>query len=260
VNSKAASLDGILPHSFRLKRFFVHLVKKFVKRFHLKIQRIPQGSDINVLKSFKINLVFDVGANVGQYGISLREQGYSGVIVSFEPMTEAHQKLTRISDSDLNWKVHSPTALGSENMREIFHISANSLSSSLLEMNERHLLAAPQSKYISSEVVRICKLDDVWGQYNFENSVILLKLDVQGFEMNVLKGSESMLNSVSLIQLEMSTTHLYSNQSLYFEIDSYLRSLGFSLLNICPQFWSKTGKLLQYDGIYFNHSKYPDYV
>ena len=79
----------------------------------------------------------------------------------------------------------------------------------------------------------------------------MLKIDVQGFEKNVLDGAKETLPYVSVIQVEMSLVPLYENQMLFFEMIHYLDDKGFTLFSLENGFSNpRTGRLLQTDGIF----------
>lgn len=79
-----------------------------------------------------------------------------------------------------------------------------------------------------------------------------MKLDVQGFEMSVLKGAEASLNNIRGLQVELSIEKLYKDGLLYQDMISYIESKGFELYSLENGFSDpKTGKLLQFDGVFF---------
>lgn len=88
------------------------------------------------LRHVEINLVFDIGANSGQFGSCLRSAGYRGGIVSFEPLTEARKHLAIAARGDLNWAIHEQCAIGDIDGDITINISHNSVSSSILPMLE----------------------------------------------------------------------------------------------------------------------------
>ena len=77
-----------------------------------KKAKIPSTRLVALLDHHRINTVFDVGANVGQYGKRLRSSGYKGRIISFEPLTAAHAELSRAAAGDPFWEVAPPMAIG----------------------------------------------------------------------------------------------------------------------------------------------------
>jgi FkbM family methyltransferase len=196
-------------------------------------------------------LVLDVGANSGQYGRQLRSEiDYSGNITSFEPLSSAFQNLKKSSKGDSKWEIFN-FALGDTNEKSMINIAGNSYSSSILNMLPSHEVAAPESKYIAQEEIEVHRLDSIFDETKFKNKSVYLKIDTQGFESKVINGAGKSLSSIGTIQLEMSLTPLYRNEMLFPQMHSLLSGLGYNLLSIEPGFTdSKTGQLLQIDGIY----------
>lgn len=201
----------------------------------------------------QIDLVFDVGANVGQFGVELRRQiGFRGRIVSFEPTSRAHGQLCRAAQGDPLWEVAPRTAIGAEEGLVTINIASNSVSSSVLPMLQSHQQAAPESRYADSEVVPVKPLDSVASSYLEGRARALLKIDTQGFEWQVLQGASETLNRVVGVQLELSLIPLYEGQKLMDELVDELRARGFDLWAISPVFADpRTGRLLQVDAAFF---------
>ena len=163
----------------------------------------PLARRARLLKDYRIDLVLDVGANTGQYARQLRELGYKGRIVSFEPVSSAVAELRRAAAYDANWQVRNH-ACGAENGKREIRVAANSQSSSFLPMKAEHLDAFPDSCYIGTEVVEIKRLDTIFEEVAGPEAKIWLKLDVQGFEAAVVEGSSGCLERIRAIQAEVS--------------------------------------------------------
>jgi FkbM family methyltransferase len=200
-----------------------------------------------------IDLVFDVGANIGQYAKLLRELGYSGRIVSFEPLSSAYSQLKAVSRKDPLWEIAPQTAIGNQEGEIIINIAGNSYSSSALPMLDAHLESAPESAYSGSETVKLSRLDTLAKDYiKSETKSIFLKIDVQGLEKQVLEGATAILPLVKGIKLELSLVPLYEGQVLFQEMIDIVEKLGYELYGIEPGFTAeKTGRMLQMDGIFF---------
>ena len=94
-----------------------HKIRKIFNNFGIDIHRFNPEQDfihqvILAMKNVKIDIVFDIGANLGQFSSEIRSKGYNGKIVSFEPLTIARQKLVKIASKDANWHVHDRSAVG----------------------------------------------------------------------------------------------------------------------------------------------------
>jgi len=200
-----------------------------------------------------IDLVFDVGANIGQYAKLLRELGYSGRIVSFEPLSSAYSQLKAVSKKEPLWEIAPQTAIGNQEGEITINIAGNSYSSSALPMLDAHLESAPESAYSGSETVKLSRLDTIAKDYiKSETKSIFLKIDVQGLEKQVIEGATAILPLVKGIKLELSLVPLYEGQVLFKEMIDIIEKLGYELYGIEPGFTAeKTGRMLQMDGIFF---------
>jgi FkbM family methyltransferase len=239
------------------------MIRKLIRKAGFDIVRYPylftqrQSLDkdlisnrLKLLKHFEVDLVLDVGANEGQYGKNLRKNGFEGKIISFEPLPTAFEVLSKKAQDDGLWEVNN-FALG-ETIGELsFNVAGNSVSSSFLEMENAHTVSAPESRYVTSRVVPVKTLDLLFEKYTGYKK-IYLKLDVQGFERHVLNGVSRHFHMIKGIQIEMSLIPLYKGEETFFEFSKFLLDAGFQLKSLEPGFFdSKTGQLLQVDGIWF---------
>jgi FkbM family methyltransferase len=193
-----------------------------------------------------ISTVLDIGANVGQFALDLRMAGYKGAIVSIEPGSAAFKRLEKISSKDALWQVYN-FAIGSKSGFSNLNISANKgLSSSLLEM-ANHIEYFPESKTISVENVRVETIDDFIEEKRIKPERLLLKIDTQGFEVEVLKGAVKILDRVKLVYCETSLEPLYQNEQTYLYILNFLKTHGHDLIEVTPGIRSHEKKLLQID-------------
>jgi len=235
--------------------------KDFIKRsfrsFGLEVHRYtpiisPAAQLVSSLRKFNIDLVFDVGANQGQFASEIRAHGYTGYILSFEPLSKAHAELLRVSNADARWEVFPQCALGDAEGEVEINIAGNSASSSLLPMLDSHLAAAPFTAYVGKETVLLRTLDSVAADYisRFKNP--FLKIDTQGFEWEVLNGAQNVLRHARGVVLELSLIPLYEGQHLWEELIERLKKEGFSLWAIQPEFVDpRDGRTLQVNGVFY---------
>ncbi|MGH9961358.1 MAG: FkbM family methyltransferase, partial [Pyrinomonadaceae bacterium] len=173
----------------------------------------PLARRRKLLDTFGINLVLDVGANIGQYAKELRAEGYKGRIVSFEPLSSAYMELEAAARADGLWETLN-VGLGDAEQDATINIAGNSFSSSLYQMLPSHIGSAPESKYIGQERIYIKTLDSIFGSHYSKDQNVLLKIDVQGFEEKVIAGAKNSLPFINTIQLEMSLMPLYDGELL----------------------------------------------
>ena len=234
---------------------FKKLIKQALSACGLKIYKVRTEfahlQPPNPLVYHKVDLLLDVGANVGQYVIENRQQGYLGQVVSFEPLPDAYQTLRENAYGDTEWLIHERCAVGSEIGQTEINISKNSFSSSLLPMLETHSDSAPESVYIGTASTPVITLDSVYERYAKDKKKVFLKIDTQGFEAHVLAGALKSLQSIFAVQLELSLVPLYANQELYPYFLKFFEDQGFYLWQIIPGFIDNdSGQSLQFDAIF----------
>jgi FkbM family methyltransferase len=211
----------------------------------------PPAQLVALLGHFRIACVLDVGANVGQYGSMLREWGYSGRIVSFEPQAAAHGALERRAAADPDWQVAPPMALGARAGQVELAVSAESDMSSVLPQGALLRQVSPSSAVVAKETVPLCRLDEVAGPYLRPDERAFLKIDVQGYEAEVLAGAQALLDHLTGIQLEMSLVPLYEGERGFRDLLDDLGALGFEPWLFLPGYFErKLARQLQIDGVF----------
>jgi FkbM family methyltransferase len=201
-----------------------------------KLDDLPLENHVrNVIRQFSIDTVFDVGANAGQFGRLLRERvKFDGNIHSFEPVARLASKLAERVTADPHWHVHQ-YALGSATSRLDINVAASDTFSSFLET-----AVEEDSRFASSlaterrETVAVRRLDDVWGEMCGRPERAYLKVDTQGFDLEVLRGAETLLRRISALQFELSIQALYKGSPSYLDVLQYLRERGFELSALFP--------------------------
>jgi FkbM family methyltransferase len=203
-----------------------------------------------MLAEHAVDVVLDVGAARGGYAEELREFGYAGRIVSFEPIAAAYADLTTAAAGDSRWTCVN-SALGSSAGKQTINIASNSDSSSLLPMAEEHRAAAPQVDYVGQEEISVARLDDIADEHLSGATRPFLKIDTQGFEKEVLAGGAATLEKCVGLQLELSFVPLYSGGMLVDEAISFAYDHGLQMVGLAQGFTSPTGAMLQADGVFF---------
>lgn len=190
-------------------------------------RRFVSRKRIEVIEKAGVDVVLDVGAGVGQFGRWLRDEDYSGRIVSFEPVAEAFARLERRSASDASWTCLN-VALGDRDGEAVVNVAGNLWSSSLLPMMQLHEAVAPLSAYVREEPVRLARLDSL--NLVEPGDRAYLKIDVQGAERSVLDGAAGVLDKVVAVELELSLVELYRGQELLPGLHERMRRQGFALV------------------------------
>lgn len=237
------------------------LFKKFIKNilrnygYNITLTTTTSNSTLQLVKcleNFNIDILFDVGANTGQFAEDIINYGYKNKIVSFEPLTTAHNILLKNATNFPNWSVYERCAIGDYDGTTLINISENSVSSSILEMTSNHTDASIDSKYIGKEEVNIFKIDTIIKNYNFYNA--FLKIDAQGYENLVINGSLNSIANIKGILCETSLIELYKGQLLWKEMIIRFENLGYKLWAIQKGYSDpRNGQTLQLDLIFFRY-------
>lgn len=216
-----------------------------------RLENDPLRQLLLTLRHHRIRLVIDVGANVGQYGEELFRAGYDGEIHSIEPQPDAHARLRDCAQRWKRWTVLDAMAAGNSEGQVDMMVAGNSVSSSVLPMLDRHVQAAPSSAPVGRVTVRQTTLDTLYAERLETAPPTLLKIDVQGYEPQVLAGATRCLAKVQLVQLELSLQPLYAGQQLWLELVETMEQHGFQTWLVHPAFCDpRTGQVLQVDGLF----------
>jgi FkbM family methyltransferase len=207
----------------------------------------PSVEHKKVIASLEIDQLIDVGANRGQFSLMTRMLHPSIPIHGFEPLSGEATIYRRIFKSDPTVVLHE-MALGHQPGSATIHLSRRADSSSLLPIGEMQAKLFPKTEEVGTLTVRVACLDemvDIWS--NARRAV--LKLDVQGFELSVLKGARAALKSCAYVYVECSEVQLYNGQALFPDVERFMNENGFrSILRANEQIVD--GKLIQADHLF----------
>ena len=221
------------------------MIRKFVesvgKKFGITIvpdwrlvRLIGERHLAKLLSYLDVDCVFDVGANVGQYGHMLREcVGYRGRIVSFEPNPAAFAALERLACRDDQWHVEQ-IALGNIAGTAEFHAYARSELGSFLTFSASE--HAPRTMASHTVKVPIETLSSYFGeaQWRWGFKRAFLKLDTQGFDLEVAKGAGQSLREFVGLQSEIAFQPIYEGAPNYTSALSFYQSKGFTISRLIP--------------------------
>ena len=185
--------------------------------------------------AYAIDTVFDVGANTGRYRDFLRATvGFQGTIHSFEPVSALAEGIAARARADTRWRIHKH-ALGVDPGEREINVYARSTFSSFLE--PRADVGSEFAEYTTlahKEVVEIKRLDDVVGVLVADPSRLYLKIDTQGFDLEVLRGGREALRGIRALQFELAIQPIYQNVPNYREVLRQLEEWGFSMSGLFP--------------------------
>jgi len=230
-----------------LGAFNIHLISLSSKILKQDTYRV------SLLEQLGIDLVADIGANIGQYSIELIKSGFKNKIISFEPLGDIYDKLVQNSSRYPQWTVYDRCAVGNETGEIEINVSQNYESSSIYNVLDKSIKAEPSTKFVKKETVKIVRLADVLKYPT--GTKVHLKIDVQGYEEQVLSGAEAIFDSVSSIEIEISMLPLYEGALTPQVLLTKLTEYGYS-----PAFYTsvfddgKTGGVLQLNGFFIKNS------
>ena len=168
-----------------------------------------------LFNQYNINCVLDVGANTGQYGVELRRAGYKGHIISFEPVSAVFAQLQRHCADDAKWTAHN-IALGREDSSETINIAKNSSFSSFLTPLTDHELELKGGEIVEkTETVSVRRIESVIDEVSAHigGTNFFLKMDTQGFDLQVLEGLGSQGDRIIGLQSEVSVLPIYEGMA-----------------------------------------------
>jgi FkbM family methyltransferase len=195
---------------------------------HLGRRRVRDLFDF--IEDRKIDVVIDVGANVGQFGKSLRESGYRGRIISFEPIASAFQALLKAAQGDVNWEPNH-CGLGAAPGVAQLNVSELTVFSSILDSTTAGSQHDKRMAVDHVEEISIRTLDEVAAGIQGN---ILLKVDTQGYERQVIEGGRQILPRLAGILLELPVIHTYKGVWQFHEAVKFMDEAGFVPAQITP--------------------------
>ena len=201
-----------------------------------------------VLKEIDVRLVVDVGANRGQFALAVRRFGPTATVISFEPLPGPSLYFRRIFSEDTAVVLHN-AAIGEKLGRQEMHISARDDSSSLLPIGSLQTAIFPGTAEASKSSVDVAPL----GAFLTEDQIVgpaLLKIDVQGYELEVLRGSGSLLQKFEWLYCECSFVEMYTGQALAYEIVEWLAGRKFHVQGIYNLSFNRKGQAVQADFLF----------
>ncbi|MEW6366246.1 MAG: FkbM family methyltransferase [Acidobacteriota bacterium] len=180
-----------------------------------------------------IRTVLDVGANRGQFARWCAALFPHAVIHAFEPLSGCQAALQAAAASEPRIRVH-PTALGDHAGRAEMFENDYDPSSSFLPMLDRHREISPKTAHARRIEVQVATLDEIAQQSSFEPP-IFMKLDVQGFELAVLRGAQRTLADTTVVMMEILVEPLYEGQAGFSEIVGFMDASGFRFLEFVEE-------------------------
>jgi FkbM family methyltransferase len=200
-------------------------VRRFVRKSGFRRQIAP--TFVDVMLSHQVDVVLDVGANDGDFGREIRDEGYRGRIVSFEPNPAAFARLAAAIADDPLWEAHQ-LGVGAEEGSLRLSVAKADVFSSFKPTTE--LWAnSPHSQEAESVEVAVIRLDRFLRERPDLLRRAYLKIDTQGFEMEVLRGAGDALLQMEAVQAELALIKTYQNEEDWLDVVTWMRGRGFEV-------------------------------
>lgn len=235
------SFFAILP--LRLNKLRIILNQSVLRRAFFR-HLVMAGVEHKAVLNRSLSTVVDIGANRGQFALAAR--CFSGAkVVSFEPLPSVAEIFQKVFSGDPAVKLHV-AAIGEKAEKKLIHLSARDDSSSLLEIGDTQSKFFPGTHEVGTLEVVVGALENFLSKEEIVRPA-MLKLDVQGFELQALAGCKSLISNFDFVYCECSFVELYKNQKLAGEVVAYLGSLDFILSGVYNPSYDRDGNCIQAD-------------
>lgn len=211
---------------------FKKLIRKVLESqgyFVYNIENLPFGCDhkediSRVSPRLNVSTIFDVGANIGSMTLGYRRRFPGAKLYSFEPVNETFSQLEEATRNDANVYCYN-MALAAQNGTSLISVGSKSGQNSLV---------VQQKGEIKSQEVKLVTLDDFINEHKEIEQIDILKIDVEGFECEVLKGAEKTLESGRILYAYIKTTFREedTHHTQFLQIQEILKQYKFNLMGL----------------------------
>ena len=203
---------------------------------------------LKMLNDLDCNHIIDIGANKGQFALIARKKFPKARIDSFEPLSVAANIFEKVFKNDDSTFLHR-IAIGKKEDVATIYVSKKDDSSSLLPIGENQVALFPGTEKLEQRSIQVRPLENIIAKSDIQKPA-MLKIDVQGYELDVLYGCKSLFDKINYIYCECSFLELYEGQALAPEIIDFLSKNGFKLLGVYHVHYNKSGTAIQADFLF----------
>lgn len=245
----------------KIMSMFKDLLKIFFRFLRIEVRRVQTPNHVNALipieirqlawlKQLPIKTVIDIGANTGQFSQKICQLLPNAKIYAFEPLPDCYSALIATFDKNSNFTAFN-VALGNQTGQAKIYQNEFSPASSLLPLAALHKQTFPYAQEVLMQEIKVFQLDDLAKNLELDE-LLLIKVDVQGFEHQVIEGGISIFQRASVVIIELSIFPLYEEQICFDGIYKKLMSLGFQYYGNYDQAHDRDGRVIYVDSIFFN--------
>lgn len=207
-----------------------------------------------IFAKYSIDLVLDVGANRGQYIDFIRTQvEFDGPLICFEPDPGLAGDIEKKVTVDRHLKVY-PLALGSENTEMEFNCMLNAEFNSFLTPDHSVVTHCDQNRVSERRSVQVRTLESMLDSLGYDALMprIYLKMDTQGYDLEVMKGCGKYLEKIVAVQSEISFLPIYEGMPSYRESLDFFANLGFDVTGLFPVNRDPQKRIIEMDCVMLN--------
>jgi FkbM family methyltransferase len=235
--------------AYRKARKIASIVRHPQYRHGLRFAVAPAIEHEAMLRSLPpLATIVDVGANRGQFALVARRFHPEARITAFEPLPRAGDRFARIFAQNQGVVLHR-VALGSRSADAELNVSSRDDSSSLLPITDLQEATFPGTGLSKLESVKVRRLGRVLSSANVPGPA-LMKVDVQGGELDVLMGAEDLLGAFDFVCVEVSFVEFYSGQPLAHQVLRFMEESSFRLSGVYNPFLDARGRSVQADFLF----------
>jgi FkbM family methyltransferase len=234
-------------------------VRSRLARRGIYVAKIPTASRldaalIRVLSACHVDCVLDVGAHKGRFAEFLRRDcGWEGPICSFEPVHSNFVALTRTMEQDDAWRGYE-MALGSgPETTVIRHFPDAPHFDSMLASSEFGRSRFPElAAEFREETITVERLDAVIDELvpPSTGQTLFLKIDAQGFDLEVLRGATKCLHRIVAVQLELSVIAIYEGPPTFGVAIQEVMELGFDPVGFFAVARDENLRVVEFDALF----------
>ncbi len=214
----------------------------------LLLHGVLAGAEHRRVLARELGTVVDIGANKGQFALAVRQWAPRARLIAFEPLAGPANIFRRVFAGDKRVALHQ-AAIGPAPARQLMHVSAREDSSSLLPIAAAQVAMFPGTQEKTTVEVRVATLDE-WLTAADLAAPALLKLDVQGYELDALIGCEPLLPNFDWVYCECSYVEFYTGQKLAGDVADWLAAKGFQPAGTFNRSYDRAGNTVQADFLF----------
>lgn len=227
-------------------------IKQFGSRVGLDIRRVENNPSYTYLglRHHPFKSIIDIGANLGQSAKEYRTVFPEAHVYCFEPIPDVYQSLSAWASTQNGMVTTFNLALGEQTTTSQINLHTNhSSSSSILSATEKNLELFPFISNQNRFDIQIERLDDIFAEIEWQPD-LLVKIDVQGFEDQVILGGVQTLQSAAACIVEVNIADLYEGQPTFKTILERFYDLGFQYGGNIAQSYHPEGHCLFFDALF----------